>query len=203
MLLQLEYNHLVDGRSVRRHCGRHVTGSERWRHAVAAKARSGIECRPRARAGEPSVRRRRGAQRAAGSSGALPRRREAGAPVPVSERIGVGHFRRLVMASVSTPSARNELHGRIARSGPEDVPEMIEIVREAELRCLGQLQELHRRARTERNAAGASEWARKVQLIAMHGEVMEWDAKIKWLQDVRRFLEKERQRAEIVWGPTR
>jgi hypothetical protein len=123
--------------------------------------------------------------------------------VPVSEQIGVGHFRRLVMASVSSASARYELHGRIARSGPEDVAEMIEVVREAQVRCQQELQKLHQRARAERDAAGASEWARKVRLVVVHGEVMEWDAKIKWLQDVRQFLEKERQHSEAEWTPTR
>jgi hypothetical protein len=107
------------------------------------------------------------------------------------------------MASVSTPSVRYELHVRIARSGPEDMPEMIEVVREAEMRCLQQLQKVHRRARAERDATGVSEWARKVQLVVMHGEVLEWDVRIKWLQDVRRYLEGELQRSEIVWAPTR
>jgi hypothetical protein len=121
----------------------------------------------------------------------------------MSEQIGVGHFRRLVMASVSMPSVRYELHSRIARSGPEDIPDMIEVVRDAEMCCLQQLQSSHQRARAARNAPGASDWARKVRVIVMHGEVMEWDTKIKWLQNVRQFLEDELQRAEIAWAPTR
>lgn len=112
--------------------------------------------------------------------------------MPTSEQIGVRHFRRLVMASVLTPSARDEMHTRIARSRPEDAPEMIEVVREAEMRCLQELQKLHRRARTERDV-GASEWARKVQLVVMQGEVMEWDLRIKWLQDVRQLLKNEQR----------
>lgn len=121
----------------------------------------------------------------------------------MSEQIGVGHFRRLVMASVSMPYARYELHGCIARSGPEDVLNMIEVIRDAEMCCLQQLQKSHQRARVGRDAAGASDWARKVQLVMMRGEVMEWDSKIKWLQDVRQFLEDDLQRSEIAWAPTR
>ncbi len=121
----------------------------------------------------------------------------------MSEQIGVGHFRRLVMASASMPSVRYELHSRIAHLRSEDVPDMIEVVREAEMCCLQQLQSSHQRARAARNGAGASDWAQKVQLIVMHGEVVEWHAKIKWLQDVRLLLEDELQRSEIAWAPTR
>jgi hypothetical protein len=107
------------------------------------------------------------------------------------------------MASVSMPSVRYELHIRIARSGPEDVPDMIQVVRDAEMRCLQQLQKVHQRARAERDVASAGKWARKVQLMVMQGEVMEWDARIKWLQDVRQLLEKELQSSETAWAPTR
>ena len=152
-----------------------------------------------------SVRRRRGPSRAIGPGRALPRRRESAAPV--GEPTGGGHIRRLVMASVSmpSPSVRDELHARIARSGPEDMPEMIEAVREAELRCLQQLQQLNLRARAqrERTATDVSDWARKVQLIVTHGEVMGWDTRIRWLQDVRRYLEHELARAKTSCAPIR
>ncbi len=125
----------------------------------------------------------------------------------MSEPTGVGYFRRLVMASVSMPSssARDELHARIARLQPEDLPEMIEVVCEAERRCLRRLGELHRRTRAERerSAADASEWARKVQLVVIQGEVVEWDARIRWLQDMRRFLERESQGSEVSCAPAR
>lgn len=114
-------------------------------------------------------------------------------------------FRRWVMVPVSMPAVPEDLHA--AFSETEDLREMIEIVREAELSCMQQLQECNRRARPSRPAAqapAASEWARTIHLLVTHREVMELDARIRWLQDVRRHLEKKRQqRSEVACAPLR
>src|ERR1039458_6051413 len=106
---------------------------------------------------------------------------------------GVEHFRRWLRASTQTPPVREELHAKIALWGAEDLSRLIEIVREAGMACAQQLQALGRRTRLEREREGADagEWARTMGLLAMSGEVMWWDARIKWLQDVRRYLEKQ------------
>ncbi len=106
---------------------------------------------------------------------------------------GVEHFRRWLRASTQTPPVREELHAKIALWGGEDLPRLIEIVREAEIACTQQLQELNRRTRRERESAGASEWSRLKQLIVATGELAWWDARIRWLQDVRLYLERESQ----------
>lgn len=108
------------------------------------------------------------------------------------------HFRRWVTATVSMPFVGQDLHAEIVGSEPEDVREMVEIVREAETVCMQQLQECNRRTRPAVQGADPGEWARTIQLFATHRETMEWDTKIKWLQDLRRHLEKKRQRSEIA-----
>ncbi len=120
------------------------------------------------------------------------RRKTVYEPTPA----GVEHFRRWLRASTQTPPVREELHAKIALWGSEDLSRLIEIVREAEMGCTQQLQELSRRTRLEREreVEDAGEWARALRLIAMSGEVMWWDARIKWLQDVRVYLEKQRGR---------
>lgn len=77
---------------------------------------------------------------------------------------GVEHFRRWLRASTQTPPVREELHAKIAFWGSEDLPRLIAIVREAEMACAQQLQELSRRTRLEREAADTSEWARTMRL---------------------------------------
>jgi len=133
------------------------------------------------------------------------RRKTVYEPTPA----GVEHFRRWLRASTQTPPVREELHAKIALWGSEDISRLIEIVREAEMGCAQQLQELSRRTRLEREAADADEWARTMRLIAMNGEVLWWDARIKWLQDVRLYLEKQRERQRDPaglgrgWAPAR
>jgi hypothetical protein len=100
-------------------------------------------------------------------------------------------FRRWVTAPVSMPSAPQALH--TALSETDDLPEMIEIVRDAELACMQQLQECNRRRRPALQAEDPT-----IHLLMTHREVMELDARIKWLQDVRGHLEKKQQRSEVA-----
>ena len=44
--------------------------------------------------------------------------------------------------------------------------------------------------------AGAREWSRLMDMAVDHAEAGFWDARIKWLQDVRLFLEGLREEAE-------
>jgi hypothetical protein len=97
---------------------------------------------------------------------------------------------------VSIPPVPEDLHAMLFET--EDLPEMIEIFREAEMVGMQQLQECNRQSRLAREAAGTGEWARTIQLLVSHREVMELDTRIKWLQDVRRHLEKKRQRSETA-----
>lgn len=116
---------------------------------------------------------------------------------------GVEHFERWLRASTQTPPVREELHAKIALWGSEDLSRLIEIVREAEMSSALRLQELNRRTRLERQMSAASEWERTMQLIVIAGEVTWWDSRIKWLQDVRLYLEKERLDRQATLGAVR
>jgi DNA-binding PadR family transcriptional regulator len=116
---------------------------------------------------------------------------------------GVDHFERWLRASTQTPPVREELHAKIALWGPTELPRLIEIVREAELACTLQLRDANRGTRADRQAGDASEWERTMQLIVSAGEATWWDARIKWLQDVRMYLEREHSRQQVEAGSRR
>lgn len=107
---------------------------------------------------------------------------------------GVEHFRRWLRASTSIPPVREELLAKISFCGPADLPRMIEIVRDAELACGSQLRALNERMRRERHLTGEDEWRRLMGLIVVAGDHAWWDSRIKWLQDLREYLQREGQR---------
>ena len=114
---------------------------------------------------------------------------------------GIEHFDHWLRAATSTPPVREELHAKIAFCGPADLPRMIEIVREAELACAVQLEDLNERMRRERRLAGEDEWRRLMGVIATAGDAAWWDARIKWLQALRQYLQREGQRFQAGHGP--
>lgn len=116
---------------------------------------------------------------------------------------GVDHFERWLRASTQTPPVREELHAKIALWGSAELPRLIEIVREAELACTLQLSDANREMRAEREGSDASDWERTMQLIVSAGEATWWDARIKWLQNVRMYLEREHARRRSGAGPHR
>jgi hypothetical protein len=106
---------------------------------------------------------------------------------------GIAHFRRWLRASTSTPPVREELQAKIAFCGPEDLPRMVEIVREAELACAAQLEDLNKRMRRQRLLDRDDAWRRMTGMIVTAGDVAWWDARIKWLQTLRQYLQREGQ----------
>jgi len=115
---------------------------------------------------------------------------------------GIAHFRRWLRASTATPPVREELQAKIAFCGPEDLPRMIEIVREAELACAAQLEDLNERMRRQRRLEGDDAWRRLMGIIVTAGDVAWWDARIKWLQALRQYLQREGQRYGAERRPT-
>jgi len=107
---------------------------------------------------------------------------------------GIAHFRRWLRASTATPPVREELQAKIAFCGPEDLPRMVEIVREAELACAAQLEDLNQRMRRQRLLDRDDAWRRITGMIVTAGDVAWWDARIKWLQTLRQYLQREGQR---------
>jgi hypothetical protein len=107
---------------------------------------------------------------------------------------GIVHFRRWLLASTATPPVREELQAKIAFCGPEDLSRMVEIVRDAELACAVQLQDLNERMRRQRLLDRDDAWRRLTGMIVTAGDVAWWDARIKWLQTLRQYLQREGQR---------
>jgi DNA-binding PadR family transcriptional regulator len=127
------------------------------------------------------------------------RRKTVYEPTPA----GAEHFRRWLRASTQTPPVREELHAKIALWGSEDLSRLIDIVRDAEMACAQQLRELNRRTRGERRARDVDDWGRMMQLIVISGEITWWDTRIRWLQSVRMYLEKQRERGRSFSGTGR
>jgi len=110
---------------------------------------------------------------------------------------GIAHFRRWLRASTATPPVREELQAKISFCGPEDLPRMVAIVREAELACAAQLEDLNERMRRQRLLDRDDAWRRLTGMIVTAGDVAWWDARIKWLQTLRQYLQREGQRYAV------
>jgi DNA-binding PadR family transcriptional regulator len=114
---------------------------------------------------------------------------------------GLAYFKHWLRASSATPPVREELQAKIAFCGPEDLPRMVEIVREAELACAAQLEDLNERMRRQRRLEGDDPWRRLMGMIVTAGDVAWWDSRIKWLQALRQYLQSEGQRYAAERGP--
>ncbi len=115
---------------------------------------------------------------------------------------GLAYFRHWLRASTATPPVREELQAKISFCGPQDLPRMVEIVREAELACAAQLEDLNERMRRQRRLEGDDPWRRLMGMIVTAGDVAWWDSRIKWLQTLRQYLQSEGQRYAAERGPS-
>ncbi len=118
---------------------------------------------------------------------------------------GVVYFREWLRASSAVPLVREELQLRIAFCEPHELPRLIEIVQGEEQVCLAMLAEFQRSLRTAERMDQRREWARLMDMAVDHAEAGYWDARIRWLQNVRVFLEGLREEADHravrpVWG---
>lgn len=104
---------------------------------------------------------------------------------------GVDRFRQWMRSSVSTPPVREELHAKIALCRPDDVPRLIEVLAEAELVCTAKLDGLNFRLRTDRSRVDPRSWSARMDLAQSTGDQAWWQSRITWLQNVRRYMEKE------------
>jgi len=114
---------------------------------------------------------------------------------------GVEQFEGWLRSSTSMPPVREELLAKISFCRPEDLPRMIQIVREAELACMAQLEGLGERTRRAQRLADNDEWRRVMSIIVTSGDAAWWDARIKWLQTLRQYLQSEGQRFQAGQGP--
>jgi DNA-binding PadR family transcriptional regulator len=115
--------------------------------------------------------------------------------------VGAARFREWMQASVSTPPVREELHAKVALCQPADLPRMIAVVREAELVCAGKLEGLNWRIRRGRGDTDPEDWQARMDVVVSTGDQVWWESRIKWLQQVRMFLESEWRRCQPTPGP--
>jgi DNA-binding PadR family transcriptional regulator len=113
---------------------------------------------------------------------------------------GVERFCEWMWASVSTPPVREELHAKVALCQPADLPRMIEVVREAEMVCAGKLNGLNWRIRSRRRDTDPEDWQVRMDLVVSTGDQAWWESRIKWLQQVRTYLESEWRRCQPKSG---
>jgi DNA-binding PadR family transcriptional regulator len=109
---------------------------------------------------------------------------------------GVTYFRQWLRASSSVPLVREELQLRLAFCEPHELPRLIEIVHGEELVCLAMLAEFQRGIDNYEAPTGRQEWSRLMDMAVDHAEAGFWDARIRWLQNVRLFLEGLREEAD-------
>jgi DNA-binding PadR family transcriptional regulator len=120
--------------------------------------------------------------------------RSAGGEYVATPR-GVEHFTDWLSASLPLPPVREELLAKIALCRAEDLPRLIGGLRDAEMGCVGLVGDLNRRVREERKAvAMVKDWRRRSCVMVMRGDLAWWEARIKWLQNLRGDLEEEWQR---------
>jgi DNA-binding PadR family transcriptional regulator len=140
-----------------------------------------------------------------GDQSTLPARAGSGSPRATAYEAtakGIAHFENWLRASTVMPPVREELLTKIAFCEPADLPRMVEIVREAELACMAQLEDLNERMRRQRRLAGDDEWRRTMSVIVTSGDAAWWDARIRWLQALRQYLQREGQRYAAGRGST-
>jgi DNA-binding PadR family transcriptional regulator len=106
---------------------------------------------------------------------------------------GVERFREWMWSSVVIPPVREELHAKIALCQPNDLPRMIALVRNAEIVCVGKLQDLNRELQARRVDTDPEQWSMRMDLVVSTGDQAWWESRISWLQRVHLFLEKEWQ----------
>jgi len=102
-------------------------------------------------------------------------------------------FRNWAMASVPVPRALDDLRGCIELYQPDDLPEMIEILREAEHACRAGLDDVKTLSQNERQQRSAQNTEHRLSIIVHAESFGQWGRRIQFLQEVRHFLEREWQ----------
>jgi DNA-binding PadR family transcriptional regulator len=103
---------------------------------------------------------------------------------------GVERFESWLRSATAMPPERDELMARLALCRPGDMPHLIEVLREAELACTARLEDLNARTREQERSADLQDWEAHMSVAAIAGTAAWWDARIKWLGDLRAGLQR-------------
>lgn len=104
---------------------------------------------------------------------------------------GVAHFRAWMRASVRSLPVREELIAKVGLCQPEDVPRMIDVVREAEAVLMTRLQSLNFRVRSRRREADSRRWEAQIDFAVSKGDHAVLDGRLKWIQELHKHLVEE------------
>lgn len=112
---------------------------------------------------------------------------------------GVVRFERWLHASTSLPPLREELLARVALCRPRNMPRMIQVIREAQLACVSQLEAYNASVLAEEARTDLMGWERHTRCAVLSGEAAWWDARVDWLAQLREGLERAlaAHRAEV------
>ena len=130
-----------------------------------------------------------------------------GGYVPTEQ--GVARFKRWLRSSTSLPPMREELLARIAFCGPQDMPRLIEVIREAQLASIAQLEDHNGLLVEEEARTDLKGWERHVACAVSNADAAWWDARIVWLESMRESLRdalatyEAEQRSEHATAPGR
>jgi hypothetical protein len=115
---------------------------------------------------------------------------------------GAERSRAWVGEELGGPLARDELHARIALCGPQDLPRLLEVVRNAERTCEERLAALGPQADRAVLAADAGGWAAEMESIAGDAERASLANRASWLSGVKlRLRAAEEQTKPPRSGP--
>jgi hypothetical protein len=113
------------------------------------------------------------------------------APVPPLSSVEL--FREWVITAVAPPSLREEMLARIVLYGPDDLPEMIEVIDQAERLIRAENADFIRRAtsgKRPRMTSRGREWMRAMVSNELVGRS---HRRIEWLEKMRLYLEEEHE----------
>jgi hypothetical protein len=107
----------------------------------------------------------------------------------------IERFRRWAMDPAPAPRRLEELRAGVELYQPDDLPEMIEILREAERICMTELHEIRVRMPRDRSPRGARDTAQRLSDIIDAESHRRWGIRMQFLQELRHLLEAEPQGA--------
>ncbi|HUN77487.1 MAG TPA: hypothetical protein VMU32_01055 [Solirubrobacteraceae bacterium] len=109
---------------------------------------------------------------------------------------GVAQFREWLRAStLAPPMLRDALSAKLAFSEEEDLPDLLQAIREEERVCIAEFEAAQMRLNAARRLgrlgpADGSEWGGRVQSAIMTDEALMWGQRAKRLQCLRQELEE-------------
>jgi DNA-binding PadR family transcriptional regulator len=119
---------------------------------------------------------------------------------------GVEQFREWLRASsMAPPMLRDALSAKLAFSEEQDLPDLLQAIREEERICVAEFEGAQTRLNAARRLgqlgpANGSDWGGRVQSAIMTDEAMMWGQRAKRLQCLRQELEEVDDELEIPGG---